>query len=55
MTEVLVRKFLIVLLLAVAAIAAPAAADPDPFPAGACVRSTMISRQPVCVVIDPNS
>ncbi len=47
------RKLLLILVLAVAAMASPAAADPDPFPAGACVRATIVDPYPVCVVVDP--
>ena len=49
------RKALILVVLALAASAAPAAAaDAPPFPAGACVRVTLVSPKPICVMVDPS-
>ena len=46
---------IVLAVLALAALAAPvsAADDPDPFPLGACVRSTMVDPRPVCLMVDP--
>ena len=48
------RKALILVVLALAASAAPAAAVEDPpFPVGACLRVTLVSNKPICVMVDP--
>ena len=49
------RKVLLVVVgLVTAVLIAPAGAtESDPFPAGACVRSTLVDPRPVCVLIDP--
>ena len=49
------RKALILVVLALAAAGAPAGAmqETPPFPAGACVRATVLSTKPICVMVDP--
>lgn len=50
------RKALILVVLALAASAAPAAAEEaPPFPAGVCVRVTLVSDKPICLMVDPLS
>ena len=29
--------------------------DPDPFPAGACLKVTVVNPKPTCVFIDPRN
>lgn len=50
------KVLLIVVILVMGVLIAPAGAlvDPtDPFPAGACVRATVVDPRPVCVLVDP--
>ena len=48
-------RFLLLTSVIAAMTAGPAAAvsDPDPFPAGACVRVTLVDPKPLCVIVDP--
>ena len=56
MTSRIARVALMMMVTAtLTAVPAAATTPDDPFPAGACIRVTLVDPKPICVIVDPTA